>query len=226
MLLFLSAYALTAIAALITSQQLIQILQHESYDRTAYLMRLKKDPSLNRIRVKRWLACLAIQVLLLLILFYVCIPTFNWSYDYAYVTSFVMLAVIFYTAMVLLYYRWKNQPRFEPMKASPRIVRLDISLFFVALALYTVMYLLFSALIAAIAQFVPSYGTQAEAEASPAYAAFSLAAVFIPYVCLIVSQLLTVVLLPRLLALASLVVQPIENLIGKRKADAAGRGMV
>jgi UDP-N-acetylmuramoyl-tripeptide--D-alanyl-D-alanine ligase len=219
----------SALAVLLPAQQLIHIFQLESYKRPQFYMRLKEDPALRRSRMKASLASFLIQVLIILVITFTFPRFFDLMYYYSFSASVLSIVVIFYVTLIFSYIKYKRQPSKKPLKITARVVRLDISLAVVSALLNIIVTILCMSSAIILLLLVPESD---EGESSPMYVAFSIAVLVTPYLGLILSQFLTVTFLPRLLAFASILVQPIENAVkdwyfnDARKKLAGFTGMV
>jgi UDP-N-acetylmuramoyl-tripeptide--D-alanyl-D-alanine ligase len=118
--------------------------------------------------------------------------------------------------MLVYFFRWKRQPSKKPLKVTARVVRLNVTLLIV-LAIVLATEALYIFIIAGYLLFPLFYYVFASAQGSPLMGT----AVTVEWIVLIVVlwalnsfvQYVTVSMLPRLLALASILVQPIETAI-------------
>ncbi len=199
--LYMIPVALLALIALLPAQHYIHIFQLESYKRPQFFLRLKEDPSyqnkLQKLRMILWLVLLgALAAVVLLTLVMRAMPL-------GLIASVVIVAVSFVFHLVP-FLKEKKQPSKKPLKYTSRVIRLNVALALCAVLLQTLVYgLLLSALILIKGPLVLTGG--------PCLGSLAIAlAVFLLMVTL---ADLSFIYLPKLIALASVLVQPVEKAV-------------
>ncbi len=199
--LYLIPVALLALIALLPAQHYIHIFQLESYKRPQFFLRLKEDPAYQKRLQKRctvlWfvqLGALALVVLLTAVVR---------SLPLGLVAGAVMVAISL-AGHLIPFLRDLRQPQKKPLKYTSRVIRLNVALALCAVLLQVVVYgLLISVLISIKGPIVMTGG--------PCLGSLGIAlAVFLLIVTL---ADLSFTYLPNLIAVASVLVQPMEKAV-------------
>lgn len=222
-----------AFACMLAAQPLVHVFQLESYKRRQFFLRLGEDQGIRKRLIKTWRraalaeAAVAVAGIALLSLsgdmqgilgsFGTIAPKDLWADVMAFaVLSVLLLGLVFAVAMALRFFRWKRQPSKKPLKVTARVVRLDAALF-VVLAAVHFLGMLFIFTIASFLLFplfscaflsalgAASANAAAWAEISVLLIVLAMLNMFVHYV--------VCAFLPRMLALASLIVQPVESAV-------------
>jgi UDP-N-acetylmuramoyl-tripeptide--D-alanyl-D-alanine ligase len=251
-LVFLILLILFSLAGVAAAQPLVHVFQLESYSRKQFFLRLKEDSSIRKRLGKAWVVCALVEAAIAIAAIALMtigddmesllgsLQGFNLQDSFLLVAAAALLSValcglVFAAVMAAFFARWKRQPSKKKLKTTARIIRLDIALavllalVFLAGAAYVVVisvYLLF-----------PLFTYVLFSAFGIAYANTSGLAALVVLMLVIAAlnafaQYAVISALPRLLALASLLVQPIENAIKRwyfndaRKKLAGFEGMI
>jgi UDP-N-acetylmuramoyl-tripeptide--D-alanyl-D-alanine ligase len=242
-LLVIGYLALLSLAVMLAAQPLVHVFQLESYKRRQFFLRLNEDKSIKKGLGRVWLvsmlaqAGLALAAIVLLFItsdmqavigdFASMRPRDVWVAVMAFTLLSALLAgLVFLIALVVHFIRWKRQPSKKPLKVTARVIRLNVMLFFV-LALAQAIGVLYIFLMAGYLLFPLFYYVFASAAGSPimnSAVRIELAVLFAALAALnAFVQYVTASMLPRLLALASVLVQPVEAAVKKRYFNDARR---
>jgi hypothetical protein len=212
--LLLIPMVLLALAGMFPAQHFIHIFQLESYKRPQFFMRLKEDDSFQRglEKFKNIVWFIELGALLLLVALSIAVRTL----PVALIAS-AAVVLICYAAYLLWFFRWKRQPSKKPLKITSRVVRLEIALALVLIVAQAVVYVLVMAVVLAIRSPIVLAGSPCIGTSVLTLAVFLIVVTLADF---------SFYFLPRLLAFASILVQPIENAIQRKQTNASGDEMV
>ena len=213
--------ALTSLALCFAAQQTVGIFQSESYKRPQLKLRLSEDPSPRQTMAKR-LRLLALLQSAALVLAYAVIALVSGSGTFvpdasasSWMSRFSTFAACAFgtvslVALIVWFLRWRKQPAKKPMKYTTRIWRLNAALLVVLVALQLVLVLVASIIVYVLAYTVMNlFGSASLFSQKTAGLLFYT----MPVLAVVLMELVCAVHLPRLLALASILVQPIETAV-------------
>lgn len=199
--LLLIPVAALALVVLLPAQRYIHIFQLESYKQPQFFLRLKEDPSvqssLQKRRTALWFILLgALAVVVVLTVWFRTLPL-------ALMASIVTVAVSLLFHLVP-FLREKKQPSKKPLKYTSRVIRLNVSLALCAMVLQAAAYALAIGILVAVKGPIVLTGGPCLGALAIALAVFMLIATLAD---------LSFYSLPRLLAFASILVQPVEKAV-------------
>lgn len=198
--------ALVALGAVLAAQRLIHIFQLESYKRAQFFLHVRADATARRSLLRLWMLLLLLQAAV----FFLCGLLSEWS-----VLQPTAVAAVFFLGMLAQYVQWRRRPSKKPLKVTARVVRLDVSLFIVLLLFQALVVAALAALLALASSALASADLLSQEEpGSRVYVILLiLSKMVLPLLSLLASQCFIVPGLPRFLAAASVLAEPVENAV-------------
>lgn len=195
---------LLALAGVFPAQQYVHIFQMEAYKLPQFFLRLKEEPTYGEQHSKAQQISFIIAAGCMLILMIPIMAITNDSYTrgLSYISTGCFIISVF---MLFRYLKWKKQPSKEPLRVTSSVIRLNVTLWLLLLITQLIIFLLSLMVKFYLDQLLSSIGWNNQTSISMS---FLLVLTILPY---------GFVGLPRLLALASIIVQPIESALLKKK---------